>query len=73
MFVPEKNKLNKFKLVKLPKPCDMFARFGQMDTPSSQFTGDEVAVMASRKIDSLADMEEYDRYMQREELKKSVE
>lgn len=68
MFVPEKNKLNKFKLVKLPKPVDMFGRFGQFETASSQYTGDEIAPMASRKIDTLADMDAYDRYMAKQEL-----
>lgn len=67
MFVPEKNKLNKFKLVKLPRPCEMFGRYGQFESPDSQYTGDEVAVMSSRKIDTLSDMDEYDRYMQKQE------
>lgn len=67
MFVPEKNKLNKFKLVKLPRPCEMFGRYGQFESPDSQYTGDEVAVMSSRKIDTLADMDVYDRYMQQQE------
>lgn len=69
MFVPEKNKLNKFKLVKLPKPADMFGRYGMFESPDHLYTGDEVAVSSSRKIDSIADMEMYDRYMQEQESK----
>lgn len=70
MFVPEKNKLNKFKLVRLPKPSELFGRFGQFETPDSQYTGDMVAPMSSRKVDVLADMDEYDRMMQRQEQEK---
>lgn len=70
MFVPEKNKLNKFKLVKLPRPCEMFGRYGQFESPDSQYTGDEVAVMSCRKMDMLADMDAYDRYMQQQESQK---
>ena len=71
MFVPEKNKLNKFKLVKLPSPRDMFGRYGQFEMASSQYTGDEMADCGSRKIDQIADMDAYDRMMQNEELKRN--
>lgn len=73
MFCPEKNKLNKFKLVRIPKPVEFFGRFGYQSAPSASFSGDEDGSPMKSKIDTLADMEEYDRMMQREEDRKRNE
>lgn len=55
MRIPDKLKLNKFRLVLLPSTRDIFARYGQRVTPASQFTGDEEdATYASTKVETLA-------------------
>lgn len=54
MRIPDKLKLNKFRLVLLPSTRDIFARYGQRVTPASQFTGDEEDVTyASNKVEEL--------------------
>ena len=41
MYVPEKLKLNKFKLVRIPRPSEIVARFGLVNSPASKYSGDE--------------------------------
>lgn len=67
MNIPEKMKLNKFQLVKLPRCREMFARFGQVNSPEGSYSGEEDLPLSGRKSDILADMAERDRVLQREE------
>lgn len=69
MFVPDKLKLNKFVHVRIPSNKEYFARVGLSSTGlSNQYTGDELADTGKTKIDSIADMDAYDRFMQSKEL-----
>lgn len=70
MYVPEKLKLNKFQLVKLPSPRELFRRNGENPVDPQRFTGD-VPVRSGRKLDTIHDMDAYDKYMQEVELEKS--
>lgn len=71
MFVPEKNKLNKFKLVRIPKNREYFSRFGAAVAPAAQYTGDDdPGLVSGRKIDQIADMAAYDEYMIQKESEK---
>lgn len=68
MFIPEELKLNKFVNVPIPENRDYFARFGTTKVAQdSAYTGDQNAPLPKSKIDSLADMDAYDRMMQEEE------
>lgn len=68
MYIPEKLKLNAFRHVAIPKPVEMFARFGYQTPTPSVFTGDdELVSIGGRKTDDLADMDAYDRMMQQQE------
>lgn len=65
MFVPEKLKLNRFKLVKIPSNRDYFGRVG-LSSPGSpaQYTGDDLAVPPQSKIDQILDADkEYSDYL----------
>lgn len=73
MNIPEKLKLNRFKVVNLPSNKDLFARFGNRSVGENLYTGDEPAAVGSRKIDQIADYDAYDAMMQREELAKANE
>lgn len=53
MYIPEKMQVNKFQDVAIPANKLYFARLGQTDVPTSQFTGDEVAPMNQSKIDQI--------------------
>lgn len=55
MYVPdEKMKVNRFKVVAIPRPVDYMRRFGAAGTPNSAFTGDERAPLPQNKIEMLA-------------------
>lgn len=43
MFVPDKMKLNKFKLVHLPRPIEYVQRFGLINSPSVKYSGDDIS------------------------------
>ena len=44
MYVPDdKLKVNKFRIVAIPRPIEFMARFGVANMPSSAFSGDELA------------------------------
>lgn len=58
MFVPDAMKLNKFRLVNIPRPREMFARYGFK--PMSVFSGDSVVPQGVRKIDTMNMLEELD-------------
>ena len=70
MYVNKKMKLNKFEQVSIPKNCDYFARIGNRVTPESAYSGEIPAEEFTDKLQSIADMDAYDKAMQAEELKK---
>lgn len=73
MYVPEKLKLNKFKVVAIPKKGDYFKRYGENNVPLPT-TGDEIAPHAERKTDSMAasmeDLKAWDEMKAKEEKEK---
>lgn len=75
MYCPEKLKLNKFKLVSLPKNRDYMTRLGFHEMPASQFTGEEDAVdFENRKVENIHTAQEelaYKQWLEEEERKKS--
>lgn len=70
MYVPEKLKLNRFKLVAIPKKMEYFQRFGANAAPLPT-SGDEVAPHQERKIEQVRataeDLEAWDKAKQAEE------
>lgn len=71
MYVPdEKMRINKFKIVDIPRPIEYMKRFGSAEVPSSSYSGDEFAPLPQNKIDMLADADRYDALMQKVELEK---
>lgn len=69
MYIIEKLKLNRFKMVAIPKPCELYARLGHGNLPAdSAYTGDDIASMNKRKTDQMAQaMEDYERYVKQME------
>lgn len=70
-FPSEDMKINRFKVVAIPRPLEYMARFGGANMPSSMYSGDDVAPLPRQKVDMLADAEAYDSMMQKVELEKS--
>lgn len=72
MRIPDKLKLNKFRLVMIPSTRDIFARFGPREAPRAAFTGEDAeASYPQTKIDALHDaqmqlQEEFDRQREHE-------
>lgn len=64
MYIPEKMKLNKFRLCSIPRNRDYFVRYGFAEPGANSFSGDEVAPMPSNKIEQVAS---YVRYMDSKE------
>lgn len=65
MLIPEKLKLNKFKLVKIPSNKDYFGRVGLqgVGTPS-QYSGDDLASPQQSKLDQIIEADrEYQQYL----------
>lgn len=64
MYIIEKLKLNRFKMVSIPKPCELYARLGHGNLPAENaYTGEELAQMHQRKTDQMSQaMEDYERY-----------
>lgn len=56
-FPDEKMKVNRFKVVAIPRPIEFMRRFGAASTPSSSYTGDEVAPLPLNKVETLASAE----------------
>lgn len=68
MYVPdEKMKINKFKIVDIPRNCEYMQRFGASVAPASMYSGDEYAPLPQNKVDMLAYAEQYDKMMQEKE------
>lgn len=56
MYVPDDSiKVNRFKMVAIPRPVEYMRRYGAAGTPSSAYTGDTRAPLPQNKIDILAD------------------
>lgn len=51
-FPKEEMKVNKFRLVVIPKNRDYMSRFGSV-TPTGAFSGDEEAHMSGNKVEDL--------------------
>lgn len=72
MYIPEElKKVNRFQDVAIPSNKSYFSRLGEVTTPSTQFTGDEVARMNQDKIDQIVDYSEYAEKMAEEQYNKS--
>lgn len=70
MYIPEEmKKVNKFVDVAIPTNRSYFSRIGEVQIPSSQFTGDEVARVNQDKIDQIVDYAEYAEKMAEEQSK----
>lgn len=54
MFIPEKLKLNKFELVRIPRAKEYISRFGLNPSPASSYSGDDVISNGSNKVENLA-------------------
>lgn len=55
MYVPdEKMRINRFKLVAIPRPVEYMKRFGAAGTPSTAYTGDNKAPFPQNKVEMLA-------------------
>lgn len=69
MFIPDKLKLNKFKLVHIPSNKEYFGRVGlQSAGTSAQYTGDDFACPVQSKIDEIAEADaEFSRYLKRDD------
>lgn len=59
MYIPEKMQINKFEAVSLPSPKSWFARTGEVAPPEKDFSGEDVVPEPMRKVDSIADYEQY--------------
>lgn len=60
-FPKEEMKVNKFKLVVIPKNRDYMSRYGSV-TPTGAFSGDETSHPSQNKVD---DFEYYSRYAEK--------
>lgn len=57
MYTISPLKVNKFRLVSIPKPRDLFARFGMTKSTGGQYSGDEVLETGKSKVEQAADAE----------------
>ena len=74
MYVPdEKMKINKFRVVAIPRPIEYMQRFGTGEMPSSSYSGDEFAPLPRDKVSMLVDAERYDSMMQDVERKREAD
>ena len=69
-FPDEKMKINRFRVVAIPRPVEFMQRFGTAEMPSSSYSGDEYAPLPRNKVDMLADAERYDEMMQKVEFER---
>lgn len=66
-FPDEKMRVNRFKVVAIPRPCEYMRRFGATVAPKSMYSGEEFAPLPRNKVDMMADADAYDRMMQKVE------
>lgn len=59
MYIPEKLKLNKFRQVDIPANKDYFARYGLVDVPASQYSGDNSMPQNQSKIDAILEADKF--------------
>lgn len=73
MYKPNKMRLNKFVDVAIPKNSDYFLRMNGAfpNIPNGAYSGEELVPPSVRLVDMLADMDDYDRMMQRKEYAES--
>lgn len=67
MMTTKANMLNKFVLVELPSPRKVFNTLRLQSLQGLQYSPDEAVPTESRKLDVLADLANYDAYMQEKE------
>lgn len=53
MYTPSKLMLNKFRVVPVPKPRELFSRFGAVDSTRLSYSGEDLVSLSERKIDIL--------------------
>lgn len=63
-FPDDKMRVNRFKVVAIPRPCEYMRRFGATVAPSSMYSGEEFAPLPRNKVDMMVDAERYDAMMQ---------
>lgn len=56
MITPFKLQLNRFRVVPVPKPRELFSRFGAVDASRLSYTGDECVDFSKSKLDTLSDI-----------------
>lgn len=69
MFIPdEKMKVNRFRVVAIPRNSEFYKRFGDTVAASNSYTGDDLAPLPQNKIDTIsqAEFEAYDMMRQQE-------
>lgn len=73
MRIPNKLKVNRFRMVRIPKKGELYRQYGELNGKAN-YSGDEVAQIAGRKSERFAEsealMQELDRKRQEEESKK---
>lgn len=70
MNIPEKLKVNHFRMVRIPKKGELYRQYGELNGQAN-YSGDQVAENAGRKSERYAEsealMEQLDRKRQEEE------
>lgn len=64
-------KVNRFKVVAIPRPCEYMRRFGATTAPANMYTGDDFAPLPQNKVDMLALADIRDAMLQREESERA--
>lgn len=59
MYVPEKLKLNRFRVVAVPSNREYFASFGGKLMDNNSYTGDKFAPTPMNKVESIVDYQQY--------------
>lgn len=70
MKVPDALKINKFKLVRIPKNSDFALRYGFVASPSSLYSGEDVVPDNLTKTQSLAEAERIAELLNKEDSQK---
>lgn len=71
MYCCEGLRLNVFREVAIPANKEYFKRYGLVSNPAQPYSGDELVIRSKTKIDTFADMEQYDAMKAREESSKT--
>ena len=62
-------RINRFKLVDIPKNRDYMVRFGSVTTPEAMYSGEETVKAEGRKTDDIELYRQYAEEMNHEETK----